>query len=80
MKNASLNSHLKPFALLFILTAFLGFSINSYATIQITNSNQEQSYTEIKGKILDSNTNKPLVFADVTVISTNIGTITNKIT
>mgnify|MGYP000624750508 CR=1 FL=1 len=78
MKNASLNSHLKSIAFLFILTALFGYSLDSYAIIQQENSNQEQSYTEYKGKVLDSNTNKPLVFADVTLVSTNIGTITNK--
>jgi len=78
MKNANLNSHLKSIVFLFILTALFGYSSDSNATIQQENSNQEQSYTEYKGKVLDSNTNKPLVFADVTVVSTNIGTITNK--
>ena len=78
MKNASLYSLLKSIAFLLVLTALLGFSYNSYATVLQVNSAQELSYTEYKGKVLDSNTNKPLVFADVTVLSTNIGTITNK--
>ena len=78
MKNTSFNSHLKTIAFLCILTALFGFSYNSNATVLQENSGQEQSYTEYKGIVLDSNTNKTLVFADVTVLSTNIGTITNK--
>ena len=78
MKNAGLNSKLKSIAFFFILTSLFGYSLNSYATVQQEIPNQQQSYKEYKGKVLDSNTNKPLIFADVTVISTNIGTITNK--
>lgn len=37
-----------------------------------------QSYTEFKGIVIDSKTKEPLIFADITVNSTNIRTVTNK--
>ena len=46
MKNTSFNSHLKSIAFLFVLTALLGFSYNSYATVLQVNPAQELSYTE----------------------------------
>ncbi len=40
--------------------------------------NSEQNFKEYKGKVIDADTRKPLIFADVSVPSTNISTITNK--
>ena len=37
-----------------------------------------QSFTEFKGIVIDSKTKTPLIFADLTVNSTNIRTVTNK--
>jgi len=37
----------------------------------------DQDYTEYKGKVINSNTKKPLIFADLNVDGTNISTVTN---
>ena len=37
-----------------------------------------QNFKEYKGRVIDAETRKPLIFADVSVPSTNISTITNK--
>ncbi|WP_445736499.1 carboxypeptidase-like regulatory domain-containing protein [Mariniflexile sp.] len=46
------------------------FSISTYA--QTTHS-----FKELKGKVVDSKTNDALIFADLVINTTNIGTITN---
>jgi len=38
---------------------------------------QKAEYNQYKGEIIDSNTKKPLVFASLSLVSTNITTITN---
>ena len=50
------------------------FLFLSYISIQAQGS---QEYTEYKGEVIDSNTKKPLVFADLNVDGTNISTVTN---
>ncbi|MBJ6367862.1 carboxypeptidase-like regulatory domain-containing protein [Snuella sedimenti] len=37
----------------------------------------DTSFKELKGKIIDSNTNEPLIFADLVINNTNISTISN---
>ncbi|MGB5237923.1 MAG: carboxypeptidase-like regulatory domain-containing protein, partial [Flavobacteriaceae bacterium] len=38
---------------------------------------QEMSFTQYKGEVLDSQTNNPLVFANIALEGTNISTVTN---
>jgi hypothetical protein len=38
---------------------------------------QNEEYTSYKGEIVDSETSKPLVFASLTLVGTNISTVTN---
>merc|ERR1711906_83998 len=40
--------------------------------------NTNQTWVEYKGKIIDSEKRKPLIFADISVPTTNISTISNK--
>ena len=44
----------------------------------IAYQNNNQTLTEYKGKIIDSEDRKPLIFADISVPTTNISTISNK--
>jgi hypothetical protein len=66
-------------AILFLLILTLAYgsmafsqTISSKSTLADTNK-----YETINGKILDSSTKKPLVFANVVLHNTNIGTVTN---
>lgn len=62
-----------------VLILFFGNHLNTQATNLLQEDVQDtQSYTEFKGIVIDSNTRQPLVFADLTVNSTNIRTVTNK--
>ncbi|MBT8303942.1 MAG: carboxypeptidase-like regulatory domain-containing protein [Bacteroidia bacterium] len=54
--------------LLVILSSLVPF--NAY-------SQENQDFTEYKGEVIDDETNKPLVFADLNVDGTNISTVTN---
>ena len=56
------------------LIAILFFSSHFANTIYAQDS---QEYVEYKGEVIDSNTNKSLVFADLNVVGTNISTVTN---
>ncbi len=58
-----------------ILFVFLVFNQNSYA---LALQDDSQTFDEYKGRVIGDDTKKPLVFADVSVVSTNISTITNK--
>lgn len=57
----SLNKNFWFFLNLVVLTTF-GFA---------------QNYTEYKGEVIDQNSNKPLEYATISVVDTNISTITN---
>ena len=63
-----------------VLMLFFALPHNTYATVLLKDSSQQdtQSYTEFKGIVIDSKTKEPLIFADLTVNSTNIRTVTNK--
>ncbi len=63
-----------------ILILLIGYHHNIHATILLQENVQQdiQSYTEFKGIVIDSNTKDPLIFADITVNTTNIRTVTNK--
>ncbi|NNK21226.1 MAG: carboxypeptidase-like regulatory domain-containing protein, partial [Flavobacteriaceae bacterium] len=61
-----------------LLLAFVlsvGIPIQNYAFQDVMAQNEE--YTSYKGEIVDSETNKPLVFASLTLVGTNISTVTN---
>ncbi|MBT8285181.1 MAG: carboxypeptidase-like regulatory domain-containing protein, partial [Flavobacteriaceae bacterium] len=61
-----------------MLLAFVlcvGIPIQNYAFQDVMAQNEE--YTSYKGEIVDSETNKPLVFASLTLVGTNISTVTN---
>jgi hypothetical protein len=59
---------------LYLLITFICFSSTySYVTFAQTNI----TFKEIKGKVVDSKTNDPLIFADLNIKNSNIGTITN---
>ncbi|MFG6686181.1 carboxypeptidase-like regulatory domain-containing protein [Mariniflexile sp. HNIBRBA6329] len=57
---------------LYILTCLLFFSGMQYIIAQTSTG-----FIEIKGKIVDDNSNDALVFADITIKDSNISTITN---
>ena len=64
------------FSLILILS--FGFQYNANATILQEEIKQNiQSYAEFKGVVIDSKTKSPLIFADISVNSTNIRTVTN---
>ncbi|NNK81841.1 MAG: carboxypeptidase-like regulatory domain-containing protein [Flavobacteriaceae bacterium] len=77
MKNPDIIPKHKLLLILFCLILFISYSSTSFA-LQLDNINQAQNYNEYKGKVVDSETNNPLVFAEITIVDTNIGTITNK--
>jgi len=62
-------------ASLLMLFVFLVFGQHSYA---LAYQDTSQSFNEYKGYVIGNDTRKPLVFADISVVKTNISTITNK--
>ena len=77
-------SHLKKLnfwvvALLLILILTLAYGSMAFSQTVSSKSTSVDTgkYETIYGKILDSNTHKPLVFANVVLHNTNIGTVTN---
>jgi hypothetical protein len=58
-----------------IITLTLGLP-NEVLAFQQTDD-QEAGYTSYRGEVLNSETNKPLVFASISLVGTNISTITN---
>ncbi|MBQ4821060.1 carboxypeptidase-like regulatory domain-containing protein [Aquimarina sp. MMG016] len=60
-------NHLTSLLLFFLI---IGYSINSQAQ-------DDTSYNEYKGKIVNSENNKPLVSSSISVNGTNISTVTN---
>jgi len=73
MKRKKVQIHSKPAVLLLFLILFL-FNVGTVIAYQ----NNNQTLTEYKGKIIDSEDRKPLIFADISVPTTNISTISNK--
>lgn len=59
-----------------VLLTFIGTTFTSQASTFFQEA-QEASYNQYKGNVTDSETNKALVFATLTVDGTNISTITN---
>jgi hypothetical protein len=66
-------------ALLFILLISLAFASSALGTGMPAERQEEDTlaYESYTGKILDSNTRKPVVFANVLLKGTSIGTVTN---
>lgn len=60
----------------FIL-AIIILSVASIDTLAKSNISQDKSYSEITGKLIDSETNKPLVFATISVEGENTATVSN---
>ena len=60
----------------FLVLAFWSGSVHEVWS-QNTLSKETQNFTEFKGKILDAQTNKVLVFATITIKGTNASTVSN---
>ena len=80
MQRETLTKTVRFFMSFVILIILIGNHYNTYASTLLQNELQKdtQSYTEYKGIVIDSNTKEPLPFADLTVNTTNIRTVTNK--
>jgi len=68
---------LRHYRRIFLLAIVLsvGIPTQNYAFQDLMAQNEE--YTSYKGEIVDSETSKPLVFASLTLVGTNISTVTN---
>ncbi|MFS4449567.1 carboxypeptidase-like regulatory domain-containing protein [Maribacter sp. 2307UL18-2] len=76
---SNIHFHLKKSTSVVLLTLFLvgfGGMQNMFAFFQDT-AEEAVSYKQYKGEVLDEETNKPLVFATLTIEGSNISTITN---
>ena len=62
----------------FIICLFLGYNHNSFGISETIELVQLQNVTEYKGIVIDSDTKKPLAYADITVSASNISIVTNK--
>jgi len=60
-----------------LIIAFLFVLVLSLAYASVAYSQDTLSYKSYTGKILDSKSRKPIVFANVVLKGTNIGTVTN---
>ena len=61
----------------FVMISFIALFFLSTAYTNPVYAQNDQDYTEYKGKVIDSNTKKPLIFADLNIDGTNISTVTN---
>ncbi len=66
------------YSMAFILLVGYSDDINATKLVQVNSQKNTQSFTEYKGIIIDSETKKTLVFADININNTNIRTVTNK--
>ena len=73
------NSRFKPIIFsLVVSVTFLAYSTANAAIVKNNSFQQaETSYNEYNGMVVDSKTNEPLVFASVSVVGSNISTVTN---
>lgn len=62
------------FTSLLILFVLFSFNQNSYA---LAFQEASQSFDEYRGQVIDVDTKKPLIYADISVVDNNISTITN---
>ncbi len=70
-----LHRHKSLATLTFLFILFIGFQQVGFAANKILNDTI--GFNEYKGAVVDSKSNKPLVFASLTVNGTNISTVTN---
>jgi len=56
---------------------FFGLSSNELLLAQENSTQTDLSFVEFKGKVLDTQNKKPLIFASITIEGTNAGTISN---
>jgi len=70
MKKDVFKNRSKIFSLIILVLLSSLVSFNAY-------SQEDQDFTEYKGEVLDDDTKKPLVFADLNLEGTNISTVTN---
>jgi len=62
---------------LFIMLMVVGLGTQKASAFYQDEQDQETSFRQFKGDVMDSDTKKPLVFATLTVEKTNISTISN---
>ena len=80
MQKETLNKTARFFMSLVILIILNGNHYNIHASTLLQDELQQdvQSFIEYKGIVIASNTKEPLAFADLTIKTTNIRTVTNK--
>jgi hypothetical protein len=79
MKNVKITTKINISKLLLLaLFAFVSVQLSSAFSYNQVSNTQNEAYKEVKGRVVDAITNSPLIFADITIDNTNIGTITNK--
>jgi len=80
MKKEILNITMRFFISSLILILSFGNLNTTHAANLLQDDIQQdaQYYVEFRGIVIDSKTKEPLIFADITVNSTNIRTVTNK--
>lgn len=77
LRNNSLGKN--PLITAILVLLFLGVAPTAYASSLYQEDIQEQetSFNQYQGKIIDSETNNPLVFASLSIENTNISTVSN---
>jgi hypothetical protein len=76
MKSKSNYSHNKPWKALLVALLIFGTVPQSSAATILQEEKQEE-FAQYKGKIIDANSKKELVFATITIQNSNISTVTN---
>ena len=73
------NPHLKnPLIAAILILLFLGVTTNASAALLFQDvQEQESSFNQYQGKIIDIETKNPLVFASLTIENSNISTVSN---
>lgn len=78
METRKIRSNKSSLMMAICILLFFGDSHNVWgSTFYQDIGEQENTYTLYRGKIMDSNTKKPLVFANISIENTNISTISN---
>lgn len=76
MKTGKIISNKNALIAAIYILLFFGVSQNARAAA-FFQAEQENTYNLYRGKVMDSNTKKPLVFANISIENTNISTISN---
>lgn len=63
--------------ILFVMAALFPLSPETHAATLAQNLQQDQEYTEYKGRVLSSDRERPVASAQLTVLNTNIASVTN---